>query len=88
MKNLKRYWFTFQKFSRPTPLNAGCGVTAFNRDDAITILREYVFKKEKNLEWISLIEGIDISTLDQRHVLPNIGDVAKRGIWFPLGYDR
>ncbi len=31
-------------------------------------------------------EDVDISRLDQNHVVPNIGIAAVRGIWFPLGY--
>jgi len=29
------------------------------------------------------IENIDIRLLDQEHVVPNIGMVTFRGIWFP-----
>ena len=29
----------------------------------------------------------DVAELDQGHVIPNMGNMLKRGIWFPLGYD-
>jgi hypothetical protein len=35
---------------------------------------------------VQVVENVDVSTLDQKHVLPNIGDVTVRGVWFPLGY--
>jgi hypothetical protein len=32
-------------------------------------------------------ENIDVRTLDQRHVIPNMKDPTLRGVWFPMGYD-
>jgi hypothetical protein len=32
-------------------------------------------------------ENLDIRTLDQGHVIPNMKDPTLRGVWFPLGYD-
>jgi hypothetical protein len=29
-----------------------------------------------------------VSILDQKHVLPNVGMVNVRGIWFPQGYEE
>ena len=41
-------------------------------------------------EWLRRLdvykEDIDVRALDPNHVLPNIGNVTSRGIWFPLGY--
>jgi hypothetical protein len=34
------------------------------------------------------MEDVDLSSLEQKHVLPNLGDVTARGIWFPQGYDK
>ena len=28
-------------------------------------------------------EDVDLTTLDPNHVLPNIGNVTRRGVWFP-----
>ena len=35
----------------------------------------------------SISEDVDISTLDEGHVRPNMGNPLRRGIWFPIGYD-
>jgi hypothetical protein len=85
---LHRYWFTFEPLGRPTRLNLGCGVTAYSREDAETLLREHVFKKEEMPRVSSVVEDVDVRTLDQNHVVPNMGVVSLRGIWFPLGYEQ
>jgi len=85
MKNnlLKRYWIKFEKFSYPTPLNLGCGITAFDVEDAKEILKTYPFQNGVLPSIVDIEENIDISTLDNKHILPNIGLVTDRGIWFP-----
>jgi hypothetical protein len=36
-----------------------------------------------------IIEGVDVSKLDPKHILPNMrGNPAARGVWFPTGFDR
>jgi hypothetical protein len=83
MKLLTRYWFTFTKTSKPSPLNIGCGVTAFSYADALDLLRERLAPED-----LARVAGhsanIDVSTLDPGHVLPNMGIVSNRGIWFPI----
>ncbi|HEX2581552.1 MAG TPA: hypothetical protein VHL08_06195 [Dongiaceae bacterium] len=86
MMMLKRYWFQFEALPRPTALNLGCGVTAFDYDDAIYLLCERVFGQNGPPPIIKCIENIDFSALEKGHVLPNIGQPDARGIWFPQGY--
>ena len=31
-------------------------------------------------------ENVDVSSLDEGHVLRNIGPLHVRGVWFPRGY--
>lgn len=88
MKSLKRYWFNFEKFGKPTPLNLGCGVTAYDYDDAVNLLGQRVFTGKELPRIAGYTEDVDVSTLDQKHVLPNIGLVTVRGIWFPQGYEE
>jgi hypothetical protein len=88
MKTLKRYWFSFENLGKPSALNLGCGVTAYGYDDAINLLRERVFAGKELPRIVGCNEDLDVSTLDQKHVLPNIGLVTVRGIWFPQGYDE
>ena len=83
MKMLKRYWFNFETLGQPSALNLGCGVTAYDYGDAISLLRQRVFTGKDLPRIIGCCADIDVSTLDQKHVLPNIGLVTVRGIWFP-----
>ena len=71
-KNLVRFWFT-------TKTGLGVGVTAYSREDAETLIRD----AQIGGEITSVSEDIDIRTLDQNHVIPNMGPVNFRGIWYP-----
>jgi len=90
MDLLKRFWFEFdisedalRRYSSYSGLGLGCGVTAYSYEDALVVLRERLFKKDPLPPVRSVIEDIDISTLDPGHVLPNIGVSIWRGVWFP-----
>jgi hypothetical protein len=65
----------------------GCGVTAYDYDDAINLLREHVFDGSEP-DVLDFEENVDVSKLDHNHVVPNMGSVVVRGVWFPLGYDE
>jgi len=85
-----RYWFTFDlNMKDPHPYGAllGCGVTAYSKEDALDLIRSRVFAKHPFPPIRGIREDVDVSTLDPGHVLPNMGNVLRRGIWFPLGYD-
>jgi hypothetical protein len=79
---MKRYWLTFQKVDRPHPINLGCGVTADGLQDALLMIRK-AFPNLALGQPLTVAEDIDISTLDARHILPNIGDVREEGVWWP-----
>ena len=87
---LHRYWIKFSLTfhdSHPIGVIAGCGVTAYDYDDALELLQSTVFNGQALPKIETVIADVDISTLDPNHVLPNIGNPLARGIWFPLGYD-
>ena len=86
MATLKRFWFTFKKPPQFSPFGIGCGVTAFDYADALNILSAKVFVKASMPEIESVVSDVDLQALDPHHVLPNIGVVTNRGVWFPLGY--
>jgi hypothetical protein len=87
MRELRRYWFKFARLEKPSVLNLGCGVTAYSLDDAVSLIRERVFAPEPLPQIEQATEDVDVSTLDQGHVIPNMGLVTTRGIWFPKGYE-
>jgi hypothetical protein len=82
---LYRFWFRFHNPPQFSPLGLGCGITAFNRADANMILRDEVFKEYGELIIDTVVEKVDIRTLDQLHVVPNMGQILIRGVWWPIG---
>lgn len=88
MRHLRRFWIRFDRLPRPTALNLGCGVTAYDRDDALTLLRERVFGGKAFPSGVHVTEDVELSSLEQNHVLPNVGIPDARGIWFPQGFDK
>jgi hypothetical protein len=69
MNSLRRYWFTFPRSSRPTPLNLGSGVTAYDYDDAMDMLRQRVFNGAEP-SVADVIVDVDVSTLDKATFCP------------------
>ncbi len=88
MSDLRRFWFKFERLPAPTPINLGCGVTAYSRDDALALLRDRVFGARGLPPITQVIEDVSTTRLDPKHVLPNLGNPAQRGVWFPQGYDE
>lgn len=87
---LHRYWFHFTEgagIKLPAGVRLGCGVTAYDYDDATRILEERIFRGQPVAEIADYVEDIDVSTLDPGHVLPNMRSPHERGVWFPQGYD-
>ena len=89
MNLLKRFWVTFEFTDKDRAesvivgLGYGCGVTAYSLDDAVVIIKRDLFINASMPEIREVVENVDLSTLDEKHVLPNIRPPADRGIWFP-----
>jgi len=84
--HLTRYWFTVAGSPHVTHFSPlGYGVTAFGYEDAVDVLSRRIWTGDGPLPITSHVEGVDVSTLDAKHVLLNVGDVTRRGIWFPSG---
>lgn len=81
---LSRFWFTFEKTNEPSILDVGCGITAFSLADADTLLHAKVIPAYGSRKVANVKENIDVSTLDPKHIRPNMGNPAIRGVWFPL----
>lgn len=86
-----RYWFKFNfsdyESEIPPGLFYGCGVTSYDYNHAISILREKVFRDQVFPHISECTENIDISTLDQGKIIPNMKVPIVIGVWFPIGYD-
>ncbi|GGA92053.1 hypothetical protein [Puia dinghuensis] len=87
---MHRFWFEFDiklAFGYPPGIGIGCGVTATSYEDALGIIDEKIFSYVKRPPIKEMVEDVDINTLDQGHIIPNMKSPMYRGIWFPLGYD-
>lgn len=80
---LHRYWFTFEKSTRPCVLNTGCGVTAVDEAEARQMIEDQVYPVFGMQKIVHVVTDVDISTLDQGHVIPNMTMPLARGVWFP-----
>jgi len=63
----------------------GVGITAKSEADALEIFTR-AFGSSKTVGNIEMVK--DMNDLDQHHVVPNMGNWLRRGIWFPLGYEE
>jgi hypothetical protein len=61
-------------------------VTAWTLDDARLLLTQKVFDGAELPTDVTVIENVDVSTLDRGHVLPYIAPTNERGIWYPRGF--
>jgi len=78
-----RFWFTFSGDHHISALNLGCGVTAADRAHAERLLREVAFPIYGVRKVEAVVEDVDIRTLDEKHVRPNMGDPSREGVWWP-----
>jgi hypothetical protein len=89
--SIRRYWFEFEidrgDWQSPwSRLRAGCGVTGYDEEDCRAMIQERVLGGGELPPTRRAVADVDVSTLDPKHVLPNMGSVLARGIWFPQGY--
>jgi hypothetical protein len=80
---MTRYWFVFETSTIPSLLNLGCGVTARDLADALELVKARVFSGMAMPRIVGVIEDVPVASLEPRHVLPTMGPVADRGVWFP-----
>src|SRR6185503_5326946 len=75
--HLRRFWFQTEHRA------IGFGVTAFSVEDAWKLLYEHI-PRHRLLEIRSVVEDVDVESLDEKHVRVNMGPPNFRGIWFPF----
>jgi len=76
MSGLRRFWF-------PVQGHLGIGVTAESREAAEQLATETATRLNWPLDVASTIDDVDVRDLDEKHVIPNMGAVVWRGVWFP-----
>jgi hypothetical protein len=80
---MKPFWIELARLNRPSPLNRGVGITAISEEDAVSLFGEligtgYTIKSIKEIS--------DVRDLDQNFVVPNMGNLFVRGVWYPLAW--
>jgi hypothetical protein len=73
--SLRRFWFSLSR-------GLGVGVTASSRLKAESLAREACVQLGWTFEATAAVEDVDVGTLDQNHVVPNMGPPNFRGVWF------
>jgi hypothetical protein len=76
---MNRYWITLENLDTPSALNLGIGVTAWDESDA----RDLAAAVAGNRRIVAVRLITDMATIDQKHVIPNMGNHFARGVWFP-----
>lgn len=76
---LTSYWISTGHRWRPI----GYGVTAWSVEDAMQLLREAKLDIPEDLERLQIRENVAFADLDQNHVVPNMGPMVLRGVWYP-----
>lgn len=62
----------------------GLGVTAYSKEDAFFLLEERGFDTwYQGAREIKTLEGVTIEELDQSNIVPNVGPLQLRGVWYP-----
>lgn len=82
---LTRYWIRFksnEEHEGATILRY-CGVTAFDFEDALKMIKRQVIYFDSPQDLVSVVENVDVSELDANHIPPNIGLTCCRGVWYP-----
>jgi hypothetical protein len=73
---LIRYWF-------PSDKGLGFGVTAHSLRNALDLLAAAGYIAGRNFDSSVVVKNVDVSALDQNHVVTNMGPIVVRGVWFP-----
>ena len=75
---LTSYWI-----AAPGPkLASSFGVTAYSIEDAFSLLAEAGYPFDQNE--VTVIENIRFEDLDPNHIVPNMGPMVLRGVWYPF----
>jgi hypothetical protein len=64
-------------------LRRGCGVTGYDQTDCERLIATDLLKGEDLPLTTRVIPDVDVQTLDLGHVIPNMGVVVWRGVWWP-----
>ena len=81
---MKMFWVEFASSCSGMLFRLGCGVTADDVDDVRMILLSNPHTSP-HVHDVETVIPIAFDDIEKNHVLPNAGNYAARGIWFPNG---
>jgi hypothetical protein len=73
---LRRFWFPLSK-------GIGIGVTAPTEAEARVLAETTRAEFFPHAAITGVVPDVDVRSLDQGHVVPNMGPVVVRGVWYP-----
>jgi hypothetical protein len=62
----------------------GFGVTAFDLEDALQIIASFGYVLPDDGSKLRVTQGVKFDDLDKNHVVPNMGPMVVRGLWYPF----
>ena len=57
---------------------------SFLSDDARNLIADTVGRTALDGRLVQIIVDVDVRSLDQGHVIPNMGPPNLRGVWYPM----
>ena len=78
-RNLRRFWF-------PIPGHLGIGVSEYSEKRAVDLALDVARKTGWTLDPSLVVSDVDVRTLDQKHVLPNMEAPVWPGVWYPKSF--
>ena len=67
----------------PTPGHLGIGATGYDLADATRLASAAASELKWTIELTQAVPNVRVADLDQNHVLPNMGVIVSRGVWYP-----
>jgi hypothetical protein len=77
---LTPFWIVPPSEHSPLPF----GVTAFSLADALRMIEDAGYELPQDRSALRVTEGIRFDDLDEHHVVPNMGPIVVRGMFYPF----
>lgn len=88
MPSLVWFWIEFPKGAHGERYAfPWVGVTAFDMDDAMGIVRTRLLHGAAPPDPERVIEDVDLRSLDENHVGNQMSSPHVRGVWYPRGFE-
>jgi hypothetical protein len=77
---LTAYWIVSASPRWP----AAFGVTAWSLADGLRIIQSWGYDLPDDPGLLAIKEDVKVADLDQGHIVPNMGPIVVRGLWYPF----